>query len=242
MIYFNPKYDVCVINISKNGSSSLEKWLLTCGFKKYDNFKKIGNYVVCYHVLRNPIKRFASGLVEAFFTVNNDEFQQYTVNESLMSLSQPAIEEFCLHFITKLDFNRGYWPGFKNLDKKTNFWKDEPHMRAQCDYLSVVRQETNKLVPISFEYVPNFGHVLYKSIDIKNKTSLISEPIEHLNQSNSAKKYFAETLSNIMLKNWDMTLFDPFRNHLKEDIKYWNDSIKTEFMNKYNKDEHIRLI
>ncbi len=246
MVYFNKKYQIGVLNISKNGSTSLTPWLDANGFKPLHKLTgTLNTDTLVFHIMRNPIKRFASGIVEALFVKPNDRFETYVVNNSILALSEPALEEFCLQLICHLDFKRD--PGAilnppDHTDHIFKYWKHEPHMRLQTDFIKGPVDIGCPVIPVSFEFVPNFGFVVYRSIDHKNKTSLISEPIPHLNKSDTGKRMMAEKIENILMRNWEMSIFDQFRQFLMPDIIYWNKSLNTEFMNKYNRDEHISVI
>jgi len=241
--YYNHTKYVGFVLIAKNASSSIEPYLRSAGFKNLpeEDLSTIGERRKFFHILRNPIERFCSGIVETYLAVNENQYGAFGASptqKALMALSDFAAQEFCFNLLARI-------PAHNSKDRKPEGnipvneglgYREDMHTMLQSRYIQSVIDAGHDTVPISMYRSTELPQILHEQVEVGPKHSFLTTPVRHLNQSVDHKKRMNENLQKILVANKENAVFSHIWGYLQPDIELWNSSLRFRYMQPHMND------
>ena len=244
--FYNHKFHVGFVLIAKNSSTSIEPYLLNAGFKPLpvEDLPSISEKEKFFYILRNPIDRFCSGIVETYLSVNydrNGNFGTSITQKALLSLSDYSAQEFCFNLLTRIPTHNS-----RNRKEQNNIpvneglgFREDMHTMLQSRYISWGINVGHDMIPISIHRSSDVPQILHDEININPKQSLLTSNVKHLNQSTDHKKRMNDNLKSILVANQNNAVFDHIWDYLNTDIALWNESIMRRYMQQHHRNDTI---
>ena len=241
--YYNHLKYVGFVQIAKNASTSIEPYLRSAGFKNLpaEDLFTLGEKRKFFYILRNPIERFCSGIVETYLAVNFDQNGNWGTSitqQALLALSEFSAQEFCFNLLARI-------PSHNSKDRKPEGnipvneglgYSEDMHTKTQWSYIQNLIDAGHDTIPISMYRSTELPQILHEQIEVGNKDGLLTTPVRHLNQSLDHKKRMNDNLQKILVANKENAVFSHIWNYLQADIELWNSSLRFRYMQPHMND------
>lgn len=254
--YYARQHRLGFINIAKNASSSMDPYLAATGFDRLDDndfapqvetnvdFEHLMN-CEWFYILRNPVERFAMGVVESHFSLQSPNFNSSATMDAMLALSDFAAEELCFQLLIRLKAfdNKNRLPTTQthnpnNPPNEHMGYTSDGHTRIHLDYLSIALQNKLKTHPISIKNTHMIGNI-FREHSLSNRHELATTQIAHNHRSNDAKRRMGHLMHNILIRNRDTALLEHIWNYLTPDIEHWNSCLNNRYMQEHHKHDRI---
>ena len=244
--YYNNAANVGFVMMAKNASSSIEPYLDAVGFKQIptDDKSIIMEDSKWFYILRNPIERFCSGIVETYLAVNENQYGAFGASptqKALMALSDFSAQEFCFNLLTRIPVQNskdrlpeGNIPVNEGLG-----YTQDVHTMLQNRYLEAAYNMNLDPTPISMHRSNDLPLILKEELNIAENYAnrLLKATVKNYNISDGDKKRMNKNLQNILVANKEIVVFRHIWDYLAPDIQLWNESIDRRYMVQYHANE-----
>lgn len=246
--FYNKTLDAGFVLIAKNASSSLEPYLRNSNFEQIlsEDLLEVDKSSKWFYILRNPIERFCSGIVETYLAVNYDQngnFGTSITQQALLSLSDYAAQEFCFNLLMRIPIHnsRNRMPEDNIPVNEGLGYRDDVHTMLQSDYIRYLVDLTMDITPISMPNASNIPQILNQKLRLAEQYQkhVLSHSVKHENQSIDHKKRMNNNLKTIIMANKGTAVLDHIWDYLTPDIKLWNENINMRYMAEHHRLETI---
>ena len=241
--YFHHKYHLGYINIAKNSSTSITPYLIQAGFKNIqpEDIPTDIEDLPFFYILRNPIDRFCSGIVETYCN-SADSWGTSKTEHALFDMSDSSQQEFCFNLLMRLV----PWNSKKRLPEgnipvnEGLGYEYDVHTELQTASLGDTQNRgIARVVPISIRLTSEIPQIFFEQTKHSSKQSLLTTPVKHLNQSLDGKKRMNDNMKAIVVANRENACMQNIWHYLKPDIDHWNYNIQLRYMQQYHMNEKI---
>ena len=241
--YFHHIFNLGYINIAKNSSTSITPYLEQTGFKNIqpEDIPADQEDLPFFYILRNPIDRFCSGIVETYCN-SADSWGTSKTEHALFDMSDSSQQEFCFNLLMRLV----PWNSKKRLpenNKPVNEglgYQHDVHTDLQTASLGETQNRgIARVVPISIRLTSEIPQIFFEQTKHTSKQSLLTTPVKHLNQSLDGKKRMNNNMKAIVVANRENACMQNIWHYLKPDIDHWNYNIQLRYMQQYHMNEKI---
>ena len=243
--YHNSTCNVGFVLIAKNASSSIEPYLNVTNFNKVliDDLPEINKTDRFFYILRNPIDRFCSGVVETYLGVSYDGFGTSTAHHAVMAMSDFAVQEFCFNLLTRIPVHNskdrlpeGNIPVNEGLG-----YTEDVHTMLQSRFIEDLVKFNFDLTPISMYRSSDLPLILKSELNIAETFAnrLLKATVQNYNISDGDKKRMNNNLKAILVANKEIAVFRHIWNYLEPDIELWNQNINRRYMQQYHMSEEL---
>ena len=243
--YHNPTCHVGFVLIAKNASSSIEPYLNETSFSKVliDDLNEVDKSSRWFYILRNPIERFCSGLVETYLAVTYHGFGTSTTHNAVMAMSDFSAQEFCFNLLARIPVHNS-----KDRLPENNIpvnegmgYTEDMHTMLQSQYIKDAVAMGLDLTPISLYRSSDLPQILKIELPIAENYSdrLLKHNVKHINQSTDHKKRMNDNLKAILVANKEVAVFRHIWDYLAPDIELWNQNINRRYMQQYHMSEEL---
>lgn len=241
--YFHFQYNLGYINIAKNSSTSITPYLIQAGFKNIqpEDIPADQEDLPFFYILRNPIDRFCSGIVETYCN-SADSWGTSKTEHALFDMSDSSQQEFCFNLLMRLV----PWNSEKRLpenNKPVNEglgYQHDVHTALQTKSLGDTQNRgIARVVPISIRLTSEIPQIFFEQTKHTSKQTLLTTPVKHINQSLDGKKRMNDNMKAIVVANRENACMQNIWHYLKPDIDQWNHNIQLRYMQQYHMNEKI---
>jgi len=244
--YYNNTANAGFIMMAKNASTSIEPYLNGTGFKQttLDDLQNIMKDSKWFYILRNPIDRFCSGIVETYLAVNENQYGAFGASptqKALMALSDFAAQEFCFNLLARI-------PAYNSKDRKPEGnipvneglgYTEDVHTMLQSTYLNEANLFNLDIIPVSMYRSNDLPLILKSELNIAENYSnrLLKDTVKNYNVSDGDKKRMNKNLKEILVANKEIAVFRHIWDYLAPDIQLWNGNIDRRYMASHHANE-----
>jgi len=241
--YFHHKYNLGYIIIAKNSSTSITPYLEQAGFEIIlpEDIPTNIEDLPFFYILRNPIDRFCSGIVETYCN-SADAYGTSMTEQALFAMSNSSQQEFCFNLLMRLvPYNSQNRLAENNKPVNEGLgYEYDVHTELQTKSLRHTQNDKiARVVPISIKLTSEIPQIFFEQTKHTSKQSLLTTPVKHSNQSLDGKKRMNDNMKAILVANRENECMKNIWHYLKPDIDHWNECIKLRYMQQHHMSEAI---
>ena len=242
-LFYNKQYSLLFESIAKNASTSIEPYLHQSGFKPIlpKDLPDPAGDLPMFYILRNPIERFCSGIIESYCTVLDDNFGNSITQQTLMSMSDGAQQEFCYCLMMRIPPNNS-----PDRQPENNVpvneglgYKHDVHTQLQVTSATNLGTRIHRIIPVSIHLTSQLPQIFFEQTQHTSKQSLLTTAIEFKNQSLNDKKRLNNNLQLVLESSRNLAWCQHIWNYLEPDIKHWNSKLAQRYMQDHHMNEKI---
>jgi len=241
--YHNPTCHVGFVLIAKNASSSIRPYLNKTAFNEIDidNLPSTDRSTRWFYILRHPIERFCSGIVETYLNVSYNGFGVTPTQHAVMALSDASSQEFCFNLLTRIPIynSRDRLPEDNLPINEGLGYSQDVHTMLQSNYLKEAVQLSFDTIPVSMHLSSDLPLILKTATSLPSNYAerLTQATVKNYNTSEGHKKRMNDNLTAILVANKENAVFKDIWDYLAPDIELWNQNIHRRFMQQHHAHE-----